>query len=171
MNPVYLHREIETESRGNLEKQQLAGLQQSVAAALNTPFYGERLKHAGIHNAGEIKSLADVRKVPFTSKDDLRSAFPYGMLACNLKDVVRLHASSGTTGTPTVIYHTKNDIGSWTGLAARSMMCTGVTEEDVFQNMMTYGLFTGGLGLHYGAEHLGALVIPASSGNKNGSLS
>jgi phenylacetate-CoA ligase len=113
----------------------------------------------------DIKTLDDLREIPFTEKNDLRDAFPYGMLAVPLSEVVRLHASSGTTGTPTVIYHTRKDLDSWTDLSARSMTCCGVTREDVFQNMMTYGLFTGGLGLHYGAERLGALVIPASSGN------
>ncbi len=165
MNVLHLHKDIETADRADLEKAQLADLRRSVASALETPFYAERLQQAGVRGAEDITSLADIRNIPFTTKDDLRSAFPYGMLAVDLAKVVRLHASSGTTGTPTVIYHTKNDLASWTGLAARSMMCTGVTEKDVFQNMMTYGLFTGGLGLHYGAEHLGALVIPASSGN------
>lgn len=165
MTVEYLHKEIERSARKDLEERRLADLRQSVERALKTSFYGSRLKEAGITGGTDLKSVSDIRKIPFTSKDDLRSAFPYGMLAVDKDKVVRLHASSGTTGTPTVIYHTKNDLASWTGLAARSMMCTGVTERDVFQNMMTYGLFTGGLGLHYGAEHLGSLVIPASSGN------
>jgi phenylacetate-CoA ligase len=165
MDLLYLHKDIETADRAGLEAAQLADLQKSVASALKTPFYAKRLKQAGISGADDIKNLDDIRNIPFTTKDDLRDAFPYGMLAVDVEKVVRLHASSGTTGTPTVIYHTKNDLASWTGLAARSIMCTGVTEKDVFQNMMTYGLFTGGLGLHYGAEQLGALVIPASSGN------
>lgn len=165
MNILYLHKDIETAKRSALEKSQLTDLQKSLASALKTPFYKARLQEAGIRKAEDIGSLADIRKIPFTTKDDLRSAFPYGMLAVDLEKVVRLHASSGTTGIPTVIYHTAEDLASWTGLAARSMMCTGVSRADVFQNMMTYGLFTGGLGLHYGAEQLGALVIPASSGN------
>ena len=165
MDLLYLHKDIETADRAGLEAAQLADLQKSVASALKTPFYAKRLKQAGISGADDIKNLDDIRNIPFTTKDDLRDAFPYGMLAVDVEKVVRLHASSGTTGTPTVIYHTKNDLASWTGLAARSIMCTGVTEKDVFQNMMTYGLFPGGLGLHYGAEQLGALVIPASSGN------
>jgi phenylacetate-CoA ligase len=110
-------------------------------------------------------SLADIRKLPFTTKDDLRSAYPEGLLGVPKEEVVRLHASSGTTGTPTVIYHTMDDIDNWTDLTARSVLCTGARPGDVFQNMMTYGLFTGGLGLHYGAERAGLLVIPASSGN------
>jgi phenylacetate-CoA ligase len=109
--------------------------------------------------------LSDLAKIPLTTKDDLRSAYPYGMLAVSPRDVVRLHASSGTTGTPTVIYHTRGDIENWTELTARSVVATGAKPDDVFQNMMTYGLFTGGLGLHYGAETVGLLVIPASSGN------
>jgi phenylacetate-CoA ligase len=165
MEILYWNRESETMERDRLEKQQLADLKTSIGRAFHTPFYNERLKEAGITSPDDISGLEDLKKIPFTTKEDLRSSFPYGMLAVPLEEVVRLHASSGTTGTPTVIYHTKQDLGGWTELAARSMMATGVTKADVFQNMMTYGLFTGGLGLHYGAESLGALVIPASAGN------
>jgi phenylacetate-CoA ligase len=106
-----------------------------------------------------------VRRLPFTSKNDLRNAYPNDHRAVDMKDVVRIHMSSGTTGIPTVIYHTQGDIDNWTGLVARSVTATGCDNRDIFQNMMTYGLFTGGLGLHYGAEKAGLTVIPASSGN------
>ncbi|WP_319477280.1 phenylacetate--CoA ligase [Marispirochaeta aestuarii] len=156
---------VETVPREELEKLQLARLRETVGHALKTPFYSRRLGRIGISRPEDIESLEDLKKIPYTSKDDLRSAFPYGMLSMPLDDVVRLHASSGTTGTPTVIYHNQHDLDAWTALSARSILCTGARRRDVFQNMMTYGLFTGGLGLHYGAEAAGLLVIPASSGN------
>ncbi|RKX93829.1 MAG: phenylacetate--CoA ligase, partial [Spirochaetes bacterium] len=112
-----------------------------------------------------LKSLKDIQKIPFTTKEDLRAAYPYGLLAVDRDEVVRMHASSGTTGIPTVIYQSQHDLDRWTELTARSLVAVGCGKGDVFQNMMTYGLFTGGLGLHYGAEKLGMMVIPASSGN------
>ena len=112
-----------------------------------------------------IDTLEELEELPFTTKADLRNNFPDGMLAVPYSEIVRLHSSSGTTGRATVVYHTRNDIHNWTELVARSMYMTGVRKDDVFQNMMGYGLFTGGLGLHYGSERLGALTIPASSGN------
>ncbi|MFP4384041.1 MAG: phenylacetate--CoA ligase family protein [Spirochaetia bacterium] len=150
--------------RTELEAIQLSSLKKTLSHALNTPFYRKRFTEAGI-DPESIASLDDIRKLPFTTKDDLRSAYPEGLLGVPKEEVVRLHASSGTTGTPTVIYHTMDDIDNWTDLTARSVLCTGARTGDVFQNMMTYGLFTGGLGLHYGAERAGLLVIPASSGN------
>ncbi len=111
-----------------------------------------------------LKSLADVRTIPFTTKEDLR-AHSRQMLTVPLKDIIRLHASSGTTGQATVIYYTRADIELWADLVARSMYMTGMRQEDVFQNMMGYGLFTGGLGFHYGSERLGALTIPVGAGN------
>ena len=112
-----------------------------------------------------ISSSEDVRRLPFTTKEDLRRAYPKGMLATDLRRVVRMHASSGTTGQSTVVYHTARDLNHWTELIARSLVMAGATRDDVFQNMMTYGLFTGGLGLHYGAERMGMMVIPAGGGN------
>ena len=162
---AYWNEDIERSSRDQLHVLQLERLRTTVASALNTPFYRERLGNIGLTDHREISSLEDLKKIPFTTKDDLRSAFPYGLLAVDREQVLRLHASSGTTGTPTVIYHSRNDLAAWTDLSARSVICTGATSEDIFQNMMTYGLFTGGLGLHYGAEAAGLLVIPASSGN------
>ncbi len=165
MDFTYWDRNTELMDRELLEKGQLSDLKRTLEKSFRTDFYRERLTRTGISSPEDITSFEDFRKIPFTTKDDLRSAFPYGLLSCPLDEVIRLHASSGTTGIPTVIYHTREDIDSWTELAARSMVATGAGRGDVFQNMMTYGLFTGGLGLHYGAERVGALVIPASSGN------
>ena len=164
---VFTYWDTDTEliDRETLEKEQLADLERTLERAFSTDFYRKRFSETGIESPEDITSFDDFRKIPFTTKDDLRSAFPYGLLSCPMDEVIRLHASSGTTGIPTVIYHTRGDIDSWTELAARSMAATGAGKSDVFQNMMTYGLFTGGLGLHYGAERVGALVIPASSGN------
>ena len=110
-------------------------------------------------------TTSDIRELPFTTKADLRDAFPYGFLAVPLDEVVRLHSSSGTTGNPTVIYHTQADIAAWQDLVARCMYMAGMRYTDVFQNIMGYGLFTGGLGFHYGAEKLGAMTIPIGPGN------
>lgn len=158
-------KDIETIQKAALEKLQLKYLRETVALALKTPFYKKRLSKAGITYASDIKTLADLDKIPFTTKNDLREAYPKGLLAVPESEVVRLHTSSGTTGIPTVIYHTKADIDFWAELVARSIVATGATNLDVFQNMMTYGLFTGGLGLHYGAEKAGLTVIPVGGGN------
>ncbi|MCX7672497.1 MAG: hypothetical protein N2Z63_02700 [Thiobacillaceae bacterium] len=109
--------------------------------------------------------MRDLRDLPYATKEDLQDAYPEGMLAVSREQVMRLHTSSGTTGTPTVIHHTQRDLDGWTELVARCIAATGATRHDVFQNMTNYGLFTGGLGLHYGAEKVGMLVIPAGSGH------
>jgi phenylacetate-CoA ligase len=142
---------------------QLNRLNETLRRAARSPFYGERLAQAGVTAAG-LTRLEDIRKIPFTTKDDLR-ARGLDMLTVPLTELVRLHASSGTTGQATVIYYTRADIETWADLVARCLYMTGVRPGDVFQNMMGYGLFTGGLGLHYGAERLGALTIPAGAGN------
>jgi phenylacetate-CoA ligase len=116
-------------------------------------------------NVNSVKSLNDINKFPFTNKDDLREHWPYGFIAVPKEELVRVHSSSGTTGRATVVFHTANDIAVWANLLARCMYMAGMRKSDVFQNMMTYGLFTGGLGFHYGAEKIGALVIPAGAGN------
>jgi phenylacetate-CoA ligase len=161
----YWHPEKEKIGREELRSLQLDGLKKSIAGALRTDFYRKRLAEAGITGTDGITSLDDAARIPLTTKTDLRSAFPYGMLSVDKTDVVRLHASSGTTGIPTTIYFSRADITSWTGLMARSIYATGCDERDVFQNMITYGLFTGGLGFHYGAEEVGMLVIPSGPGN------
>ncbi|MCK5675366.1 MAG: AMP-binding protein, partial [Spirochaetales bacterium] len=161
----YKDREIETMDREALEALQLLRYKRTIANALKTPFYKKRLDSVGIRSAQDLKSLSDIKKIPFTTKEDLREAYPFGLMASAKEDVVRMHASSGTTGTPTVIYQTQEDLDNWTNLTTRSLVSVGCHKGDIFQNMMTYGLFTGGIGLHYGAEKLGMLVIPASSGN------
>ncbi|MDR0386680.1 MAG: phenylacetate--CoA ligase [Treponema sp.] len=165
MNYQYWHPKMETLPRPELEAWQLARLKDMITYALRTPFYKERLTRVGIRGAEDIKSLDDIKRIPFTTKHDLREAFPYGMLSVPLEDVIRLHASSGTTGTPTTIYFNRQDIGRWSGFVARCIYGTGCNRTDVFQNMISYGLFTGGLGFHAGGEEIGMLVIPSGSGN------
>lgn len=165
MDIKYWNKEIETINRTDLEALQLERLRRTVSQALKTEYYGEVLSSSGIKSAEDISFLDDLHKLPFTTKQNLREAYPYGMLAVDRSDVVRMHASSGTTGKPTTIYLTAEDLERSTDITARSAVITGTSNSDVFQNMMTYGLFTGGIVLHYGAEKLGAMVIPASSGN------
>ncbi len=165
---MYWDAQLETLSPAALAELQLDRLRQTVARAAASPFYGPRLQEAGVAAAG-LRSLEDIRRIPFTTKDELR-AHGLAMLTRPLADMVRLHASSGTTGQATVIYYTRRDIESWADLVARSLYATGMRATDVFQNMMGYGLFTGGLGLHYGAERLGALTIPAGAGNSQRQL-
>jgi len=161
---MYWEKETETMPRDRLKEFQLARLKKSVEKASASVFYGELFKKAGLDSNG-IRSLEDIKKIPLTTKDDLREHWPYGFLAVSKDELVRMHSSSGTTGRATVIFHTIDDIKEWTNIVARSMYMTGMRRSDVFQNMMTYALFTGGLGFHYGAERLGALVIPIGAGN------
>ncbi len=160
---MYWDPEVETLTPEKLRDLQLQRLQATVARASQSPFYRERLREAGLQPQ-DIRSLEDVRRLPFTTKDDLRARGP-DFLTVPTERLVRLHASSGTTGQATVIYYTRADIEAWAELVARSMYMTGVRPGDVFQNMMGYGLFTGGLGFHYGGERLGCLTIPAGAGN------
>jgi len=158
---AYWNREIETLDRESLERLQLERLRRTLQRASKAPFYRDRLGGDGFPR---LFSLSELTRLPFTTKAELRDAFPYGFLAAPLSSIVRLHSSSGTTGNPTVIYHTREDIEAWQDLVARCMYMTGMRNTDVFQNMMGYGLFTGGLGFHYGAEKLGALTIPIGPG-------
>ena len=146
-------------SRADLEKLQVERLNKTLEQAAKSPFYSKTLK------GKKISKIEDIRDLPFTTKNDLRNNFPYGFLSVDQKEVVRLHSSSGTTGNPTVIFHTKHDLNSWANLMARCLYAAGVRDTDVFQNMSGYGLFTGGLGFQYGIEHLGCLSIPAGAGN------
>ncbi len=156
--------EFETLPREALEALQLKRLKQTLERVYATvPFYRKKLDEAGI-KPDDIKSLEDLKKLPFTTKEDLRENYPFGMFAVPLKQVVRIHASSGTTGKPTVVGYTRRDIETWSELMARSLASAGVTKEDIIQNAYGYGLFTGGLGVHYGAEKIGATVIPISGG-------
>jgi phenylacetate-CoA ligase len=161
---MYWQKEIETLDRTGLEALQLERLKTTLRQAAHSVYYARVFSELGIDPDG-IKSLADVRKLPMTTKDDLRDHWPYGFLTVPRDELVRMHSSSGTTGRATVVFHTANDIGQWAELVARSLYMTGMRKNDVFQNMMTYGLFTGGLGFHYGAEKIGALTIPAGAGN------
>ena len=165
METLYWNKEIETASRQQLEAIQLKRLKETVGWAMQTPFYKRELNNVGISSSNDIKTLEDLKRIPFTTKDDLRQNFPTGLMALDMKDVVRIHSSSGTTGIPTVIYFSKEDIDNWADIVARCITATGVTNTDIFQNMMSYGLFTGGLGLHYGAERVGMTVIPVGGGN------
>jgi len=161
---MFWEREVELLPREELEALQVRRLRDTVARALSSPYYKEVLGREGI-SPERIRSVEDLGRIPFTTKEDLRRGFPYGFLAVPKDELVRLHASSGTTGTPTVVYHTRRDLETWADLVARCLYMVGMRKEDVFQNMMSYGLFTGGLGLHYGAERIGALVIPSGAGN------
>jgi phenylacetate-CoA ligase len=160
----FWERELETLQRKDLEKLQLERLRATLARASQSAYYGNLYQSKGIL-PDSIQRVEDIRKLPFTTKQDLRDHFPYGFLAADKREVIRLHSSSGTTGNPTVVYHTKHDIDSWANLMARSLFAAGVRDTDVFQNICGYGLFTGGLGFQYGIERLGCLSIPAGAGN------
>ena len=154
----------ETWNRDEIRQAQLVRLRNTVEQAMRSSFYGATLRKASI-TPDSIRSLDDLRRIPFTTKDDLRNQYPDGLNCVPRTEMVRMHASSGTTGSPTVVYHTQSDLNAWADLMARCLHMVGVRRDDVFQNMTGYGLFTGGLGLHYGAERLGCLTIPAGPGN------
>jgi len=155
----------ETMPREDLEQLQLERLQSTINRVYrNVKFYRNRFDELGIE-PGDIRTREDLEKIPFTTKEDLRVNYPYGMFAVPLREVVRIHSSTGTTGKPTVVGYTANDLDSWSEVVARFMTAGGVTRDDVVQIAFGYGLFTGGFGLHYGAEKIGASVIPISSGN------
>ncbi len=157
--------EIETLPRPGLESIQLKRLQKLVHRVYETVApYKAKMDEAGV-KPGDIQTLADLRKLPFTTKDDLRDNYPFGLFTVPMDDVVRVHASSGTTGKPTVVGYTAADIEMWASVMARALSMAGVTKSDMIHNAYGYGLFTGGLGAHYGAEYLGATVIPVSGGN------
>jgi phenylacetate-CoA ligase len=157
--------EFETMPREALEAIQLRRLQSVAARVYNTvPFYKKSFDEAGV-KPDSIRTLDDLRKLPFTYKDNLRDNYPFGMFTVPMDNVVRIHASSGTTGKPTVVGYTARDIQTWSELMARTLMAGGATKGDMIHNAYGYGLFTGGLGFHYGAEKLGASVIPISGGN------
>ena len=154
----------ETMPRPQLEALQLQRLRQTAQNAFdNVPLHRQRMQSAGLE-PGDIRSLEDVARLPFTVKDDLRETYPFGMFARPRTQLARLHASSGTTGKPTVVGYTAQDLTTWSGLMARSLACAGARPGDVIHNAYGYGLFTGGLGTHYGAERLGATVVPMSGG-------
>ena len=165
MSTKYHNEQIETASREQLDTLQLERLQKTVKHVYdNVPLYRERMDAAGI-KPEDVKSLDDITRLPFTSKQDLRDTYPYGMFAVPMDDVVRLHASSGTTGKQIVVGYTQNDLDIWNEICARALVAAGGTKSDKVHVSYGYGLFTGGLGLHGGASKLGATCIPVSSGN------
>jgi phenylacetate-CoA ligase len=162
---MYWQEDKECMSRGALEQLQLERLQSTLyRVGTHVPFYRQKFREMKLDYEG-FNSLEDIRKLPFTTKQDLRDSYPYGLFAVPLREVVRVHSSSGTTGQATVVGYTKNDIKNWSDLVARVLCAAGVTADDVIQIAFGYGLFTGGFGIHYGAERLGASVIPISAGN------
>jgi phenylacetate-CoA ligase len=157
--------ELETMSREALSELQLERLRTLLARVyVNVPLYRRKFDEAAFRPE-QLETLDDLRRVPFTVKDDLRSAYPFGMFAVPHRDIVRVHSSSGTTGQITVVGYTKGDIERWSELMARTFACAGATRDDIVQVAYGYGLFTGGLGAHYGSERLGAMTIPVSGGN------
>ena len=162
---MYWEPDKECMDREELEQLQIERLQSTLTRAYaHVPFYRKRFDEMGI-SPEDVESLSDLGRLPFTSKDDVRGNYPYGLFAVPMREVVRIHASSGTTGMATVVGYTRNDIRIWSNLAARILTSGGVTKDDVIQIAFGYGLFTGALGIHYGAERIGASVIPASSGH------
>ena len=160
----YFNPDVETMSRTELEALQLERLKKTVHHCMNAEFYRKKFKELGI-TPDDIQSLDDVRKLPFTSKEDLRENYPFGLACVPLKECTRLHSSSGTTGNPTVVLHTQKDLEEWANAVARCLWMVGSRPEDVFQNSAGYGMFTAGLGFQYGAEKVGMLTVPAAAGN------
>jgi phenylacetate-CoA ligase len=158
------NQKYETMERDTLTQVQLERLQATLNRALrNVAFYHQSFARAGV-NGDEVRRLEDLARLPFTTKEDLRTSYPYGMFAVPLRDIVRIHSTSGTTGTPVVVGYTRNDLKTWSECVTRLLAAGGMNEHDVMQVAFTYGLFSGGFGLHAGAERLGASVIPASTG-------
>lgn len=158
-------------SREQMRELQSGRLKEVVSRVYhNVPFYRKKMQEIGIE-PGDINSIDDLVKLPFTTKQDLRDNYPFGLFATPKSEVVRVHASSGTTGKPTVVAYTRKDINTFSEVVARALSCSGVTRDDIIQIAFGYGLFTGGLGIHYGAEKTGAAVVPISGGNTEKQLS
>ena len=164
MNNEYWQPEIETMPREQIQRLQVEKLRKTIEVCLNSPFYGKRLGELGI-TPESIQTVEDIRKIPFTTKADLRDNYPFGLVGGNMEEAIRIHSSSGTTGHPTVVVYSQHDIDSWANMIARNMYMVGCRKSDVFQNSSGYGMFTGGLGFQYGAEALGATTVPAAAGN------
>lgn len=160
----YFNPELETMTQEQLKGLQLERLQNTVRHCMNSPFYQKKFKELGI-TPDDIQSVEDVSKLPFTTKEDLRENYPFGLSCVPMKECIRLHSSSGTTGNPTVVLHTQRDINEWANAVARCLWMVGSRPEDVFQNSAGYGMFTAGLGFQYGAELVGMLTVPAAAGN------
>jgi len=161
---MFWDKKIETLNPAELAALQLKRLKKTLHQANNVEFYRAGFARDGI-KPSYIRTLDDIQKLPFTKKQDLRDGYPFGFFAVPLKEIVRIHTTSGTTGKPTVVGYTRKDLDIWSGLIARNMTMIGITADDVFQNMVNYGMFTGGLGFHYGAEKIGMTVIPSATGN------
>lgn len=162
---MFFQKELETMTRAQIEEIQLKKLKHLVKYCMdNVPFYNKRLTEAGV-NDDKIKQLSDIQYIPYTTKADMRDTYPFGLFAQPLKNIARIHASSGTTGKPTVVGYTKADLDMWSDCMARLCAAAGASDESIVQICFGYGLFTGALGLHYALEKLGATVIPSSSGN------
>lgn len=167
---VFFQKELETMSRAKIAELQLERLQYTVRYCYdNVPFYKKKLDDAGV-SPEQIRSLDDIRRIPPTTKADLRDNYPFGLFAVPMRDIVRVHASSGTTGKPTVVGYTKHDLDLWSDCVARLCAAAGATADDIVQISFGYGMFTGALGLHYGLEKLGCMVVPNSSGNTEKAL-
>ncbi len=165
MNMNIWNRHFECMERDDLRYNQEKRLRETVARVyFNVPYYRHKMQEAGL-GPEAVNSLDDLRKLPFTTKDDLRDNYPFGLFAVPMSEIVRLHASSGTTGKPTVVGYTRNDIATWSEVMARTLTSAGAGRDDFIHIAYGYGLFTGGLGLHYGGEKIGASVIPISGGN------
>ncbi|MGN0605494.1 MAG: phenylacetate--CoA ligase family protein [Oscillospiraceae bacterium] len=162
---MFFQKDIETMPRQEIEKLQLERLKKLVDYCMNNiPFYNKRLTEAGV-TSDKIKTLSDIQYIPYTTKADIRDTYPFGLFGQPMKNIVRIHASSGTTGKPTVVGYTKKDLDIWSDCMARLCVAAGATDEDIVQIAFGYGLFTGALGLHYGLEKIGCTVVPTSSGN------
>ncbi|HHW60505.1 MAG TPA: phenylacetate--CoA ligase [Syntrophomonadaceae bacterium] len=156
---------LETMPRQDLDRLKIRRLQETVYRVYTfVPYYRKKMEEAGVAPV-DIQSLEDINKLPFTTKQDLRDNYPFGLFAVPMTEVIRIHSSSGTTGKPTVVGYTKKDLDQWAELMARALISAGTSRRSVVQNAYGYGLFTGGLGIHYGAEKVGASVIPSSGGN------
>jgi len=161
---MFWDKKIETLNPADLQALQLKRLKKTLRSVQSVEFYRKQFDNAGVA-ASDVKTLEDIQKFPFTKKQDLRDGYPFGFFAVPMRKIVRIHTTSGTTGKPTVVGYTRKDLDTWANLIARNMTMIGIGNDDVFQNMVNYGMFTGGLGFHYGAEKIGMTVIPSATGN------
>ncbi|MFA7695877.1 MAG: phenylacetate--CoA ligase [Methanoregula sp.] len=161
---MFWDEKMETLKPADLQALQLKRLKKTLRTVQHVEFYRKQFDKAGVR-ASDVKTLDDIQKLPFTKKQDLRDGYPFGFFAVPMQKIVRIHTTSGTTGKPTVVGYTRKDLDTWAGLIARNMTMIGIGENDIFQNMVNYGMFTGGLGFHYGAEKIGMTVIPSATGN------
>ncbi|MGD0535578.1 MAG: phenylacetate--CoA ligase [Methanoregula sp.] len=161
---MFWDKKMETLNPADLQALQLKRLKKTLRSVQSVEFYRKQFDNAGVA-VSDVKTLDDIQKFPFTKKQDLRDGYPFGFFAVPMRKIVRIHTTSGTTGKPTVVGYTRRDLDTWANLIARNMTMIGVGKDDVFQNMVNYGMFTGGLGFHYGAEKIGMAVIPSATGN------